>query len=491
MLALGSIFILFVLCLLVVQLVKLQSQRRLYPPGPTPLPFIGCLWQPKFFRIHRELLTEVAKTYGNIFTLWFGPYPIVVLNGFQAVKDGLTSHPEDVAGRPIIPLFKAVANNTGILLATGRNWKYQRRFSMGAMKTLGLGKSILEYQIQEEAQSLVEMFRKTKGKPMNPSFALNLAVSNVICVVVFGRRFSTEDKTFHHLLEAMEKIFKVPGTLTHTLYDIFPGIMDCLPGPHKTALCSRDFVWAFIRKEIRKHQDAGTQEKGHDFIQCYLAEIEKMKDQPKLPYNEKNMVQSIFDLFLGGTETSSTTLNWGLLYMVLYPDIQAKVQKEMDTVLPPGQTICYEDRKKLPYTNAVVHEIQRFSSVIAVGLPRYCIRDTMIQQFLIRKGSILLPNMASALYDPNEWETPLQFNPNHFLDKDGNFTCREAFIPFSLGHRACLGENLAKTEIFLFFGNLLQTFTFQLADGSKDIKLDPVWGGTLQPHYFEICVTPR
>ncbi|XP_025032531.1 cytochrome P450 2J6-like [Python bivittatus] len=491
MLVLSSIFILLVLCILIVQLLRLQFQRRLYPPGPTPLPFIGCLWQLKFLRINRELLTEMAKIYGNIFTLWFGSYPVVMLNGFQAVKDGLTSHPEDVAGRPIPPFFKALANNTGILLATGPTWKHQRRFSMMALKTLGLGKSILEYQIQEEAEYLVEEFRKSEGKPMNPSFALSLGVSNVICAVVFGHRFSTEDETFLHLLEAIKNIFQVGGTLANHLYDIFPWIMQYLPGPHKRALFSRDFVWAFIRTEIRKHLEAGDQEKGQDFIHFYLAEIEKTKNQPEPPYDEKNMVQSIFDLFLGGTETSSVTLYWALLYMVLYPDIQDKVQKEMDTVLTPGQSLCYEDRKKLPYTNAVVHEIQRFSNVIAVGMPRYCIRDTMIQQFLIRKGSTIYPNMASALYDPNEWETPLWFNPNHFLDKDGNFTCREAFIPFSLGHRACLGDNLAKTEVFLFFGNLLQTFKFQLADGSKDVTLEPVWGGTLQPHYFEICAIPR
>ncbi|XP_070609878.1 cytochrome P450 2J6-like [Erythrolamprus reginae] len=495
MLALNLIFLLLALCFLAVQLVKLHFQRRLYPPGPTPLPFIGCLWHPKFFQVSREVLTEMSKIYGNIFTLWFGPYPVIMLNGFQAVKDGLTSHPEDVSGRPMLPFFKALANNTGLLLSTGRTWKYQRRFSMTTLKNLGLGKTTLQYQIQEEAESLVEAFRKSEGKPMNPSFALNLAVSNVICALVFGHRFSTEDETFHHLLEAMENIFSVSDNvmffLFHQLYNIFPWIMQHVPGPHQKAFPSRDFIQSFIREEIKKHQEAGHQENDQDFIHFYLDKIEKTKNQQKPQYDEKNMVQCIFDLFLGGTETSAITLCWGLLYMVLYPDIQAKVQKEIDTLLPLSQSICYEDRKDLPYTNAVVHEIQRFGNIISIGMPRYCIRDTKIQKFHIRKGSIFFPNMASALYDPNEWETPLTFNPNHFLDKDGNFTCREAFIPFSMGHRACLGENLAKTEIFLFLSNLLQRFNFHLADGSKDIKLDPIWGGTLKPHSFDICAIPR
>uniref|UniRef100_A0A8C7DSI6 Uncharacterized protein n=1 Tax=Naja naja TaxID=35670 RepID=A0A8C7DSI6_NAJNA len=319
--------------------------------------------------------------------------------------------------------------SSGILLSSGQNWKQQRRFSMATLKTLGMGKSTLEYQIQEEAQNLVEVFRKTEGKPMNPSFALNLAVSNVICALVFGHRFSTEDETFHLLLEVMLLLF-------HQLYNISPWIMQRVPGPHQKAFSSCDFIQSFIREEIKKHQEAKHQEKDQDFIHFYLAEIEKVSGYSYSPYDEKNMVQSIFDLFLGGTETAGTTLYWGLLYMVLYPDIQAKVQQEIDTLLTPGQSVCYEDRKKLPYTNAVVHEIQRFSNIISIGMPRYCLRDTKIRKFVIRKGTTIFPNMASALYDSNEWETPLTFNPNHFLDEDGNFTCRDAFIPFSLGARS-------------------------------------------------------
>ncbi|KAK9401458.1 cytochrome P450 2C8-like [Crotalus adamanteus] len=465
----------------------------------------------------------MSKIYGNIFTLWFGPYPVIILQGFQAVKDGLTTHPEDVAGRPLLPLFKAVANNKDLEAPT--------RFSMATLKVLGMGKSSLQYQIQEEAEKLVEEFRKSEGKPMNPYLALNLAVSNVICALVFGRHFSTEDETFHRLLEAIEKIFSVAGCV---MYNTTPGPAPRLPVRavrsvfrcfrcnqlgHRAAECPELLPKgrpelsdkSVPRKPLEKSravqqktkgpkiQGEGTEpEEGKPSTSIQLvicdeetAEDPMTKNQPKSPYDEKNLVQNIFDLFVGGTETPSTTLYWALLYMVLYPDIQAKVQKEIDTLLPPGQSICYEDRKNLPYTNAVAHEIQRFSNIVSIGVPRYCIRDTMIQKFHLRKGTIFIPNMASALHDANEWETPLAFNPNHFLDKEGNFICREAFVPFSLGHRACLGENLAKTELFLFFTNLVQTFNFHLADGSKDIKLDVIWGGTLHPHSFEICAIPR
>ncbi|XP_067391840.1 cytochrome P450 2D16-like, partial [Emydura macquarii macquarii] len=182
---------------------------------------------------------------------------------------------------------------------------------------------------------------------------------------------------------------------------------------------------------------------------------------------------------------------WTVLDMVAHPDVQEKVQKELDAVLGPSQLICYEDRKKLPYTNAVIHEIQRYSSIVAVGVPRECIRGTVLQGFPIEKGTIIIPNLTSALLDPEQWETPRQFNPNHFLDKDGNFVNKDAFLPFSAGHRVCLGELLARTELFLFFSNLMRAFTFRLPEGVKEINTEAIMWSTLQPHPYKICAVPR
>ncbi|KAF1627501.1 UNVERIFIED_CONTAM: Cytochrome P450 2J2, partial [Eudyptes pachyrhynchus] len=329
------------------------------------------------------------------------------------------------------------------------------------------------------------------GRPVDPSFTLFHSVSNVICALVFGYHFSDEDKTFHELTSATENLFRFVGGFIHRLYEIFPWLMCRLPGPHKKALSCYDVLSSFARKEIRRHVERGIPDKPQDFIDFYLAEIEKSKDGVKPKYDEDNLVHVINDLFLGGSETSSTTLYWGLLYMVVYPDVQEKVQKELDAVLDPSQSICYEDRRKLPYTYAVVHEIQRFSNIVCVGMPRACVRDTTLLGFPVKKGTVIMPNIASVLYDPEQWETPRQFNPGHFLDKEGNFIPREAFLPFSAGRRVCLGEHLARTELFIFFANLLRAFTFRLPEGVMKINAEPILGGTLQPHPYRVCAIPR
>uniref|UniRef100_A0A452GTP3 Cytochrome P450 family 2 subfamily R member 1 n=1 Tax=Gopherus agassizii TaxID=38772 RepID=A0A452GTP3_9SAUR len=222
------------------------------------------------------------------------------------------------------------------------------------------------------------------------------------------------------------------------------------------------------------------------------------KADPHSTFDEDNLVQTIFELFLAGTETTTTTMRWAVLNMVAYPDIQGegRVQKELDTVLGPSRLICYEDRKNLPYTNAVIHEIQRdFPRKVinenCLYLPTSLTARHQTESNFPLQGTIILPNLTSALLDPEQWETPRQFNPNHFLDQDGNFVKKEAFLPFSAGHRVCLGEQLARTELFIFFTNLLRAFTFRLPEGVKEVNTEFVLGGTLQPHPYKICAIPR
>uniref|UniRef100_A0A8D0E269 Cytochrome P450 n=1 Tax=Salvator merianae TaxID=96440 RepID=A0A8D0E269_SALMN len=268
--------------------------------------------------------------------------------------------------------------------------------------------------------------------------------------------------------------------------------MRYLPGPHQKAFSGLEFIHSFARKEIQRHKENKKPDGPEDFIDYYLEQIDKQKGNPKSTFDEDYLVHIIHDLFAAGTDTVVSTLQWVLLLMVAYPDIQEKVQKEIDAVLTPSQVIFYEDRKNLPYTNAVIHEILRFRYVLLAGTFRQCTKDTTIFGFPIKKGTVIIPDIASALYDPEEWETPYQFNPNHFLDKNGYFLVRDAFIPFSVGQRLCLGENLAKTELFIFITNLLREFRLQLPAGVKEVDTKPVKGRFIvEPRPYTICAIRR
>uniref|UniRef100_A0A8C5UA33 Cytochrome P450 2J2-like n=1 Tax=Malurus cyaneus samueli TaxID=2593467 RepID=A0A8C5UA33_9PASS len=488
MLGITESFIVLVVCLLTLQFLKLQWMRTQLPPGPAPLPIIGNLWLLDF-KLRRETLSKLTNIYGNIYTLWMGQTPLVVLNGYKAVKDGIVTHSEEVSGRPLTPFYRDMM---GIFLTNGHTWKQQRRFGMTIIRSLALGKNNLEHQIQTEACHLLDIFAKTKGKPFDPHTSIVCAIANIICAVVFGHRFSSEDESFSKLIKNRDLTF-LPLCLTPQLYDAFPWLMHHLPGPHQEVFAHNDFMHSLVREEVQAHERQNT---GHaqDLIDFYLSSCEytlQTKDDPTSTFNKENMVQTVVDLLLGGTETTSTTLLWALLYMVQYPEIQEKVQREIDAVLEPSDLISYEDRKKLPYTNAVIHEALRYSNVTSVGVPRQCLRSTTLLGFHIKKGTLVLPNLHSVVYDTEHWATPWKFNPDHFLDLDGNFVNKEAFLPFSAGHRVCLGEQMARVELFIFFTNLLRAFTFQLPEGVKEINLEYILGAILQPHPYKLCAIPR
>ncbi|NXY22985.1 CP2J6 protein, partial [Atrichornis clamosus] len=464
--------------------------RRRFPPGPTPYPVFGNLLQMNF-KIHHEYLKKMAKIHGNIFTLWLSSRPAIVLQGFQTVKEGLTVHAEDVAGRPVANIFQILTHGKGVMFSNGHVWKQQRRFGIATMRKMGVGKKDQEHRLQEEAFHLVEYLQKTNGKPLDPTMPVVHTVSNVICSVIFGHRFSRDDENFHRLIESIDTVTAFVNSISFFIHEISPWFASHFLPPFKKTKASKDFVSALVAKELENHKEKRKPDENQDFIDYYLNKIDQNKGDADATFDEVNLIQIISDLFIAGTETTATTLCWALLYMVLYPDIQEKVQKELDAVVGCPHVFCYEDRKKLPYTNAVIHEIQRYSSIILIALPRLSVKDTELLGYHVPKDTVILANIDSVLADPGEWETPDQFNPGHFLDKDGNFVNREAFLPFAIGHRVCMGELLARMELFIIFSTLLQAFTFTLPEGVKEVNTKFVFGSTMKPPPYQLCAIPR
>nr|XP_060622706.1 cytochrome P450 2J5-like [Anolis sagrei ordinatus] len=491
MLQITELLMFSILFLLMVHFLKQQWARNKFPPGPTPLPIIGNLWQLDF-SLKRESLAQLTKSYGNIYTLWLGTSPLVVLNGYKAVREGLVTCSEELSARALTPLFLNLMGEKGVFLTSGHTWKQQKRFVMMVLRHLGMGTKELEDQIQEEVQHLLRVFASKQGRAFEPRIHIVRAVDNVICSFLFGHRFPYEDESFNKLIKAGSLIVYTPFTFWGRMYDALPGIMNHLKGLYQEVLGCNDFIHNLVKEEIQTHQERRKEgDEPHDFIDFYLVQMAKTKHDPTSTFNEDNLVQTSVDLLLGGMDTMATTLCWGFCYLLNCPDVQEKSYKEINALLGPSHTITYEDRIKLPYTNAVLHEILRFSNTTGVGPLRACSKDITVLGFSIPKGTLVLPNNHSVLYDPNFWETPWKFNPRHFLDSEDNFVSNKAFLSFSTGRRTCVGEPLAQIELFLFFTNLIRTFKFQLPEGTKQVSFEYILGGTRHPLPFEFHAIPH
>uniref|UniRef100_A0A672QPE5 Cytochrome P450 2J3-like n=1 Tax=Sinocyclocheilus grahami TaxID=75366 RepID=A0A672QPE5_SINGR len=460
-----------------------------FPPGPWSLPIIGDLHHIDNSRIHLQF-TEFAEKYGKIFSLRFLGPRIVVLDGYKLVKEVYLQQGDNLADRPMLPLFYEIIGDKGLVVASGYKWKQQRRFALSTLRNFGLGKKSLEPSITLECCFLNEAISHEQGRPFDPRLLLNNAVSNVICVLVFGNRFEYSDNDFQTLLKNVSEAVYLEGGICAQLYNMFPWLMRRVPGPHKKIITLWQKVIDFIREKVNAHRVDYDPSNPRDYIDCFLAEMEKLKDDTAAGFDVENLCICALDLFVAGTETTSTTLYWGLLYMIKYPEIQAKVQEEIDCVVGGSRQPSLSDRDNMPYTNAVIHEIQRIGNIIPINVVRATVEDTQIGEYSIPKGTIVTGNLTSVLFDESEWETPHSFNPGHFLDAEGKIRRRDAFLPFSLGKRVCLGEQLARMELFLFFSSLLQRFTFSSPAGVEP-SLNFKMGATHCPQPYELCAVPR
>ncbi|XP_053236386.1 cytochrome P450 2K6-like isoform X2 [Podarcis raffonei] len=487
---------LFLFILMVYLVLKLgtfwnKSSQNL-PPGPRPLPLIGNLHIMDLQRPHRTML-KWSKQYGPVFSIQMGPQKTVVLTGYETVKEALVNQADAFADRPIVPLFQELAQGFGVILSNGENWKVMRRFALSTLRDYGMGKRTIEDRIVEECSVLINKFESYEGNPFETTTIMNAAVANIIVSILLDKRFDYEDPTYIRLLKLVNENIRLFGSSSVTLYNMFPAL-GFLLGARKTVIQNRDELFAFINATFIKHLRDLDENDQRSFIDSFLIQQqeEEKKKKTNAYFHNENLKTVVANLFAAGMETTSTTLCWGLLLMTKHPEIQIKVQEEIAKVVGSSQPRL-EHRTKMPYTDAVIHEIQRFANIVPTNLPHATATDVTLNGYFIPKGTYIIPLLSSVLHDESQWEKPHKFYPEHFLNSEGKFVKRDAFMPFSAGRRACLGETLAKTELFLFFTSLLQKFTFQLPPGTsqEDLDLTPAVGLTTPPMPHQLCALPR
>ncbi|XP_027761407.1 cytochrome P450 2J2-like [Empidonax traillii] len=171
-----------------------------------------------------------------------------------------------------------------------------------------------------------------RGNPFDPQFTLTNAVSNVICSLIFGNRFDYQDEEFRKLLKLLHETFVLQGAITTQLYNAFPSIMKFLPGAHQTIFKNSKILKSYMEEQINKHKEDWNPSESRDYIDSYLQEI--AKDKGSDTFREEHLIMCSLDLMFAGTETTSSTLRWALLFMASYPEIQGTSSKRSVLSLP-------------------------------------------------------------------------------------------------------------------------------------------------------------
>ena len=199
------------------------------------------------------------------------------------------------------------------------------------------------------------------------SYLAGLAVVNVICSIVFGSRYDINDEEFLKVIEYMSLIGE--GFENASVISIMPWLR-FFPNKGlaklKRGIKLRDEV---LDKKIKEHKDTFNPNNIRDFTDSMLLEFSKEVSEDKSAHhslNNTNFEQIVSDMFFSGGETSTTSILWYFVYLVLWPEVQSKIADELKEKIgdrPP----CLKDRGNLPYLEATIQETLRLSSIVPLG----------------------------------------------------------------------------------------------------------------------------
>ncbi|XP_038146906.1 cytochrome P450 2F2-like [Cyprinodon tularosa] len=484
----GTVILLFLLILFLLFQLKFKRPKN-FPPGPPTLPLLGnvlSLSQENPL----EDLERLRLSYGNVYSLFIGSRPAVVISGLKAIKEAIAIKGAEYAGRPQDMFVNDVTENKGVILADyGLRWKEHRRFALMTLRNFGLGKKSMEDKINDEIEYTIKTLEQSQDGILSPQVMFHNAASNIICQVLFGKRFEYNDELIKVIVQCFTENSKMANGPWAMVYDSLP-ITRSLPLPFRKAFTNYKTCQNIAMELVTEHKKTRVPGEPRDFLDCYLDELDKRGNDGS-SFSEELLTNYILDLHFAGTDTTSNTLLAGFLYLMNYPHIQERCQQEIDQVLQGKDRASFEDRNSMPYVQAVIHEVQRIANTVPLSVFHCTTKDTELMGYSIPKGTMIIQNLTSVLREEGQWKSTHEFNPENFLNEHGEFVKPDAFMPFSAGPRVCLGEGLARMELFLFTVTLLKKFKFIWPEDAGEPDFTPVYGVTLTPKPYNMKVQLR
>ncbi|KAM6226053.1 uncharacterized protein LJ264_015959 [Porphyrio hochstetteri] len=356
------------------------------PPGPPALPLIGNLLQIRAADTC-QTFRKLSARYGPVFSLRFGSERVVVVYSYELVREVLVTRGDEFTDRGRFPLAEKCSQDLGLFMSNGHAWLQTRRFTLSTLRDFGMGKRGVEEQVQEETERLLQELARTQGRPFNPAMLLSAAVGNAICRILFGRRFDYGDEEYQHVLRRLAQNFRLESSMSGQLYTILPGLMEHLPGPHQTFFQNNSFILDFLSRKVAEHEATLDPAAPRDFVDVFLCRMEQEKGNPQTVFRRDNLHSTVFDMFVAGTESTSITLRYCLMLLLQHPEVAGKVEEEIERVMGRERAPALRDRGAMAYTEAVIHEAQRFLDLVPLGFIRTVRRDTQLGGFTLPQAS--------------------------------------------------------------------------------------------------------
>ncbi|KAK5936304.1 hypothetical protein CgunFtcFv8_027853 [Champsocephalus gunnari] len=477
-----------------------EGLRRL--PGPKPLPIIGNVLEVGS-RPYLSL-TAMSKRYGDVFQIQIGMRPVVVLSGSDTIRQALIKQGDDFAGRPDLPSFRLINDGKSLAFSTDQAgvWRARRKLAYSALRSFSTLKGttaeyscMLEEHICKEGEHLIKQLNtvmQADGR-FDPFRHIVVSVANVICGMCFGRRYDHDDEELLSLVNLSDEFGRVVGSGNPG--DFIPALR-FLPSTAMTSFRQINARFnAFIQKIVTEHYTTYDKDNIRDITDSLIDHCEdrKLDENSNVQMSDEKIVGIVNDLFGAGFDTISTALSWSVMYLVAYPEIQERLYQELKNTVGLERTPLLADRPNLPFLEAFILEIFRHSSFLPFTIPHCTTKNTSLKGYYIPKDTCVFINQWQINHDPELWKDPSSFVPDRFLSSDGGEVNRqegEKVMVFGMGKRRCIGEVIARNEVYLFLAIIVQKLHFHAMPGQKP-DMTPEYGLTMKHKRCHLRATMR
>ncbi|XP_022884980.1 cytochrome P450 71A1-like [Olea europaea var. sylvestris] len=499
------------LVIIISNIIYYRRPKQNLPPGPKPWPIIGNL-NLLFGSIPHQSLHLLSQKYGELIQLKFGSYPVLVASSPEMAKQFLKTHDTVFASRPALAAGRYTAYNfSDVTWAPyGSYWRQARKIYLTEIFCSKRLDSYEYIRIEERHNFLSRLYALSEvrvngcGKPIVLREQLSRFSLSSITRMVLGNKYFSESKcddqgsviALDELQGLLDQWLLLNGAIN--IGDWIPwlsfldlqGYVKQMKDLHKKF----DRFHEYVLDDHKAKRDANVK----DFVPKDMADVLlQLSEDPNLEVKlTRDCVKGLMqDLLGGGTDTSSTTVEWAFHEIIKTPHIIEKATEELDRVIGRERWVEENDFPKLPYIEAIIKETLRLHPLATLLPPHFAIEDCNASGYDISKGTTILINVWSIGRNPKFWDASEQFLPERFLDKKIDMSGQNfALLPFGSGRRRCPGYNLGLKIIRSTLANLLHGFNWKLPQNikPKDVCLEEKYGLTTHPKVpLEMIIEPR
>ncbi|CAN4118864.1 unnamed protein product [Withania somnifera] len=425
----------------------------------------------------------LKQKYGPVLWLKLGTSTnIMAVQTAQAAAELFKNHDTSFADRPWVDVNSAHSYCQGSpsLARYGPFWRFQRRI---CTVELFVHKRIIE-TVPVRRKCVDNMLKWIEKAANSAEKGSGIEVTRFVFLASFnmlGNLILSKDLADPESVEALEFFNAMKGVMEWSgrtnISDIFPFLrkfdLQSLRKKMTRDMGKAMEIASIFLKEREEERKKGA-EKRKDFLDVLLDFEGTGKDEPA-KLSEHEIKVFILEIFLAGSETTSSTVEWALTELLRHPETMDKVKTEISKVIGPNRKFEESDIDNLPYMQAVIKESLRLHPPLPFLIPRETIHDTKFMGYDVPKGTRVLVNTWAIGRDPECWDDPMSFKPERFLGSKVDVKGQHyELIPFGAGRRMCVGLPLGHRMMHFALGSLLHQFEWELPHGVSPESINMV-----------------